>query len=73
MVGIHGLILAPGQSGFVLRPCGLISIMLRQAGMVSALRRHHLGEERQFRRCSGRKEGFGHRVVDTGAIHVHTR
>jgi hypothetical protein len=71
MVGIPCLILAPGQSGVVLRPCGLIGIMLRQAGMVSALRRHHLVEAMPCRRCSCRKERFGHRVVYTGAIHVH--
>src|SRR5215471_15584962 len=73
MVRFHSLILAPSPRGFVLGPRSLIGIMLRQAGMVSVLRRYHLGEEIQFRRCSCRQERFGHRVVYTGAIHVHTR
>src|SRR5215510_13865722 len=62
-----------GGYGLVLGPCRLIGIMLRQAGMVSALRRYHRVEESQCRRCSCRQERVGHRVVDTGAIHVHTR
>jgi len=73
LVGGYGLVLAPSPRGFVLGPCRLIGIMLRQAGMGSALRRSHRVEESQCRRCSCRKERGGHRVVDTGAIHVHTR
>src|SRR5262249_11782147 len=41
--------------------------------MGSALRRSHRVEESQCRRCSCRNERFGPRVVDTGALHVHTR
>ena len=73
MVGVYSLVLAPSPRGFVLGPRRLIGIMLRQASMVSVLCRYHLGEEIQCRRCSCRQERFGHRVVDTGAIHVHTR
>src|SRR5499433_3779821 len=73
MGGVYGLVLAPSPRGFVLGPCRLIGIMLRQAGMGSALRRYHLVEEIQCRRCSCRQERVGHRVVDTGASHVHPR
>jgi len=73
MVGVYSLVLAPSPRGFVLGPRRLIGIMLRQASMVRVLCRSHLGEAIPCRRCSGRQERFGHRVVYTGAIHVHPR
>jgi hypothetical protein len=43
------------------------------AGMIGSLGCHYFIEELQFRGCQCRKECFGSCVVDTSAIHMHTR
>ena len=54
MVGIHCLILPLCKAGLVFRSGDLVCIVLRQPGVVSALRGEYLLEQIQFGRSQGR-------------------